>query len=384
MKNSIVKSIIVLGSICLIVALLLSSVNLFTESKIKSAEETAANEAFLEVLPNADFEKVEGDFPESVMEVRRDKNGGGYAFKLTATSSYSNSPLQFIVAIGTDGKIVKISFVNYAETKGSAKDFENLLQGADSSSADILSGVTYSSNAIKTAINDAYTVLADIDENAEKPIDFTALYSKIMPDGSNFSSVALPENADPIFTAAYTPQNSIGYIVAADSGEKSFLIAINSFGKAYAVCDFEGNDLTKAGKFSDIKEKAESLFAPIYKEQRQKDRIAVLVKAEFGEDCAFNIQSLYIDVESSALTGTYRVGIQNNYIHYGFAMSFGGEKGKVDCFGLTDEDGNVKELTFTSLTDGKTQEEFKNLYGDAVNKLLNDNLKLAKEVTDNE
>ena len=50
MKNIAVKSIIVLSAICLIVALLLSSINLITAPMIEAAEEKAANEAFLEVL----------------------------------------------------------------------------------------------------------------------------------------------------------------------------------------------------------------------------------------------------------------------------------------------------------------------------------------------
>ena len=75
MKNDAIKSIVVLGSICLIVAVLLSSVNILTEPIIKKAEAKKENAAYIEVLPNAtEFEDVElgDDVPESVKAMKKD------------------------------------------------------------------------------------------------------------------------------------------------------------------------------------------------------------------------------------------------------------------------------------------------------------------------
>ena len=50
---------VVLGAICLVVALLLSVVNMFTGPVIEAAQNAAANEALLEVLPDGkNFEEI--------------------------------------------------------------------------------------------------------------------------------------------------------------------------------------------------------------------------------------------------------------------------------------------------------------------------------------
>ena len=73
MKKDYLKSIVVLVSICLIVALLLSGINSITAPIIEKQAASAADAAYLEVLPNATtFENVTGDFPESVLEMKTD------------------------------------------------------------------------------------------------------------------------------------------------------------------------------------------------------------------------------------------------------------------------------------------------------------------------
>ena len=51
MKKTNIMPTVVLGSICLVVALLLSFVNMVTGPIIKAAQDSAANAALLEVLP---------------------------------------------------------------------------------------------------------------------------------------------------------------------------------------------------------------------------------------------------------------------------------------------------------------------------------------------
>ena len=108
MKNDNAKSIVVLGSICLVVAILLSVVNHITAPIIEEAAGAAASESLKVVLPDATgFEEVE--LPEGTAEtvtgIHKDQGGSGYAVTLVTSSSYSQSPMTFTVGFGTDGKI---------------------------------------------------------------------------------------------------------------------------------------------------------------------------------------------------------------------------------------------------------------------------------------
>ena len=186
MKNF--KSIIVLTAISLVVALALSVVNMFTAPIIEESANAAANGAYLVVLPDAtNFSDVEGEFPPSVLEMKKDEGGTGFAFKLTATSSYSQSPLEMILGINNEGKITKLVITNYAETKGSAAEFEAFFEGKDAAVTDVIAGVTYSTNAIKTAIKEAYDAFyqfADIEKSDEQKL--MDLYATVLPGGTGY------------------------------------------------------------------------------------------------------------------------------------------------------------------------------------------------------
>ncbi len=107
MKNKIMPSI-VLGSICLVVALLLSVVNMFTAPIIEAAEQAKVQAALEVVLP--DCGKVEavldgyadGTFAEEVNEIYSAENGG-YVFQMTV-KGYATG-MVVLVGIGSDGKI---------------------------------------------------------------------------------------------------------------------------------------------------------------------------------------------------------------------------------------------------------------------------------------
>lgn len=366
MKNDAVKSIVVLGSICLVVALLLSSVNLITAPLIKQAEETSANEAFYVVLPDAsEFETVElgSDVPPSVLELRRDKGGSGYAFKLNVTGTYSGKDMTLVVGIGPDGKITKLSFVEYFDSRGSADDFNNVFSGKDNT-ADGITGATITSNAIKAALSDAYTVLSEystIEQSDEQKL--TALYEKLMPSAANpvfkkytFTPIELPAGTDAAITGAYAPSNAIGYVITAKVNDVSVAIAVNAFGTAYKVIDLDGNELTNDAAYADIKSKAEAVLEPVYKANENVDnrRIKNAVKAEFGEDVSNSItlNAYKLSTVSSTVTAAYSLEI-NGKTHYAFTANAVGYGGTVKVLYIMDADGKIVLYKTTSQSESK-------------------------------
>lgn len=115
MKKSNFLPTVVLGCICLIVALLLSLVNSITGPIIEAAQNAAANEALLEVLPEGkNFEEMTLDdkYPASItMGYRAD---GGYVFQATVTGKSSGLVIMF--GINTEGKIVGTKVIAEQET----------------------------------------------------------------------------------------------------------------------------------------------------------------------------------------------------------------------------------------------------------------------------
>ncbi len=160
---------IVLGAICLVVALLLSVVNMFTGPVIEAAQNAAANEALLEVLPDGkNFEEIEIDdkYPKVInMGYKAD---GGFVFRASVTGK--SSGLVIMCGISADGKIVGTKVIAEQETDSYDANVFPFVEGLngkykDMSGADfepyLVSGATLTSRtygeAVKAAL-DAYII----------------------------------------------------------------------------------------------------------------------------------------------------------------------------------------------------------------------------------
>ena len=352
MKNEALKSIVVLGSICLVVALLLSSVNLLTAPIIKGAESNKEQGAFLEVLPNAtELENVElKDKPASVIELKKDKGGSGYAFKLNLTGTYTGKDMTLIVGIGPDGKIIKMSFVEYTDSKGSADAFNAAFAGGDNTSAGI-SGATVTSTAIKNALSDAYALLAEhgsVEQSDEQKLSL--LYDKLMPQAKNPSSGASKFEAvnaaefdglNPAVTAIFAPSTKVGYILLVKNGDSNVAVALNAFGKAYKVMDLEGNELTSG--VDEAVSAAESM-PPLYlsKKSTFERRIKAAFKSAFSEDVANALTYEAIRLENISSTVETAVKVTSgSKEYYAFFATATGFHGNVQVLYVTDKDGNI-------------------------------------------
>lgn len=362
MKNIAVKSIIVLSAICLIVALLLSSINLITAPMIKAAEEKAASEAFLEVLPDAtELETVAlgSDVPSSVLEMRKDKGGSGYAFKLLLTNTYSGKNMTLIVGIGNDGKIIKMSFVEYSDSRGSAADFDAAFKGKDNT-ADGISGATVTTNSIKGALNDAYTVLAKystVEQSDEQKL--APLCEAMMPAAKNsangavkFSKVDISQfdGLNPAVSAVYAPSTEIGYIVLVKTESGSVAVALNAFGKAYKVCDLEGKEIESAEAVA-----AAEGMPPIYLARKavNERRIKSAFKKALGEESVADISFSALPLSlSGSVTAAYRVN-SGNTEYFAFIAHANGYHGTVKVLYVVDSDGNIVIYKTTSQSESK-------------------------------
>ncbi len=160
--------ILVLGGICLVVALLLSLTHKTTEPIIKEQERVAADRARAEVMTmgdtvNADiaFEKVTlSSKLEGIENVYRCELG----YAILATSKGFGGTIYVMVGIDNDGKIIKVKLTKHNETPGLGSkvgltDFTSRFyekSATEAESADTISGATISSKAFKKAVANAF------------------------------------------------------------------------------------------------------------------------------------------------------------------------------------------------------------------------------------
>ena len=163
MKMNKIMPTLVLGSICLIVALLLSFVNMITAPIIQESQNAAANASLLEVLPSGNnFEEftIDETYPPAITKGYR--ADGGFVFQATVTGK--SSGLIIMCGIDSDGKIVGTKVIADQETDGYDANVFPFVEGTngkytgmslDSFEPYLVSGATLTSSAYGEAMKAA-------------------------------------------------------------------------------------------------------------------------------------------------------------------------------------------------------------------------------------
>ena len=163
MKRENLMPSAVLGCICLVVALLLSGVNMITAPEIAKRQEALANAALVEVLPGgSNFKEITltEDYPAVV--TKGYTADGGYVFEMTV-AGYKPG-LVIMCGIDSEGKIVGVKHLQSSETYGLEAELNGVYIGdtLDSVELIIATGATKKSNtsqayydAVKAALQAA-------------------------------------------------------------------------------------------------------------------------------------------------------------------------------------------------------------------------------------
>jgi Na+-translocating ferredoxin:NAD+ oxidoreductase RnfG subunit len=166
MKNDAIKAIVVLTLISLIIMSLLSGINLLTKDRIAQNEYEKMMKSLDGLIPEVvreDYEQITdlAGYPKSIQNVFVDKNGRGVAIIFAVKSQYSSGDMKYSVGFDNEGKIISVKQLSYMESKSFGKYYEGfvgLLQD-DAAGVEVFGGVTYSSNAFKSGLNDAFIAL---------------------------------------------------------------------------------------------------------------------------------------------------------------------------------------------------------------------------------
>lgn len=141
---------IVLCSICLMAALLLSVINIFTAPEILDNQQEKTNSTFTEILPGATGKEaltINESYPEAVVEGYKFDNG--FVFKMSV-SGYKDG-LIIMCGIDLDGKITGVKHIQTNETYGMEAELNKAYVGDTAESLELIlaTGATKNSKSSK-------------------------------------------------------------------------------------------------------------------------------------------------------------------------------------------------------------------------------------------
>ena len=161
------KPVLVLGAICLVVALLLAGVNMLTSEKIRTDKEAAITKSLEQVMPGIDQEDVTEEYDltgTTVTAVYRDKGGKGHVVTLSSAKGYTGNAILLTIGIDNEGRVTGATITSNPESKGvdQTNAFFESFGGKNPQEifdAELVAGVTYSSTAVRNAALDAFKIL---------------------------------------------------------------------------------------------------------------------------------------------------------------------------------------------------------------------------------
>ena len=246
MKQNI-KPTIVLGTICLAVALLLSAINMVTSPIIEAQRNAAANEALLVVLPDGEgFEELDISalaLPDAVVKAWKETTGKGYVFQMSVAGYQPG--LVIMCGVDAEGKITGSKYLESNETYGLEAKLDQAYNGKTIENAELIIAAGASNNS---ATSKAYyeavkaALQANVIVSGGKLDDSIVLEEMILKLAPGFVSTEKVDASGNI-TKAYKAKTDAGFAYIVKSGDASVLALVNATG-ACKVYDAEGNDVT--------------------------------------------------------------------------------------------------------------------------------------------
>ena len=325
---------IVLGTILVVVALLLSVVNMVTGPIIEAQRNAAANEALLIVYPDGEsFEELDVatlGLPETVTAAYKEKSGG-YVFRVTATGYKPG--LMVMVGIDAEGKVVGTKCLETQDTFGKEPEIDGQYNGQ--SLADftpyMISGATLTSNGYRDAVNTALQAFVLASGGKLDPsIVLEGMIAELAPGLVNPAAVDAGGNIKKALKAS----NDAGFAYIMADGDGTFLVLVNATGGC-AVYDEEKNDVTAA--HATIVAEAQA-HAKANGKSYDQDLAKKLAKMMEG---AADITPMTVDTFGTVVSAASFTAEGNTYYAY-MARPYGFDQ--MDVYFILDENGAIAKM----------------------------------------
>ena len=175
MKNNVLRTALSLLLLLVLMAGLVYGANSFSAPIVAENERLAAEAAaeaekallgdsvmlYDRADPDGSTLEVSSD---TVQSVYRDESKQTYLLRLASYQGYTkDQPIEMTLVIDFEGKIVSLAVDSSGETRELGEDFLPGFTGQDStlSGVELVGGVTFSSSAIRGAVNDGFNALIE-------------------------------------------------------------------------------------------------------------------------------------------------------------------------------------------------------------------------------
>lgn len=354
MKNTLMRSALCLLLLLALMAGLVYGANgvaapIVAENERLAAEAAAAAEKALlgdsvmlydRADPAASALTVTAD---TVQSVYRDESKQSYLLRLSTFEGYTKDvPIELTLVVDFEGKIVSLAVESSGETKELSEDFLPSFAGQDSTLAgvELVAGVTFSSSAIRNAVNDGFNALIEngLFAAAEKSDEqlLRELLAVVYPGLVNKAGVVQGEELAGAgsVTSGYKAANGSGFAWFV-GGEKELLAVSTTLG-GVKLYDAAGEDVTASADAALLDEirslseaNAEDFSAETEKNlAKMLEEGAALTAAEIPGLC-------------STVVGAYTVETAEGTLYAFAAHPYGYSNEPMELYYVLDESGAI-------------------------------------------
>ena len=354
MKNTLIRSALCLLLLLALMAGLVYGANgvaapIVAENERLAAEAAAAAEKALlgdsvmlydRADPAASTLTVTAD---TVQSVYRDESKQSYLLRLSTFEGYTKDvPIELTLVVDFEGKIVSLAVESSGETKELSEDFLPSFAGQDSTLAgvELVAGVTFSSSAIRNAVNDGFNALIEngLFAAAEKSDEqlLRELLAVVYPGLVNKAGVVQGEELAGAgsVTSGYKAANGSGFAWFV-GGEKELLAVSTTLG-GVTLYDAAGEDVTASADAALLDEirslseaNAEDFSAETEKNlAKMLEEGAALTAAEIPGLC-------------STVVGAYTVETAEGTLYAFAAHPYGYSNEPMELYYVLDESGAI-------------------------------------------
>lgn len=261
-KKELFKGLIIMVAIVLVFSGAMYGLNFYTAPLIEENNAGAALAPLKAVMPDANgFELLYDssntststlkDVAEDVIVIYKETSNKGYVLRVKATSQYSKEPMEITIGVTADGKVCGIKCDVYTESKPLLENYLSSYIGKDSalSGVEVTGGVTYSSTAIKNAVENGLTTLISNNLISEGVKSDEQILTEFIPSvhlglANNGALKCDTVDGSGNILVAYKGKNDSGFAYIMAKGESKLLAVTNNLGGC-KVYDVEGNDVTQ-------------------------------------------------------------------------------------------------------------------------------------------
>ena len=354
MKNTLMRSALCLLLLLALMAGLVYGANgvaapIVAENERLAAEAAAAAEKALlgdsvmlydRADPAASTLTVTAD---TVQSVYRDESKQSYLLRLSTFEGYTKDvPIELTLVVDFEGKIVSLAVESSGETKELSEDLLPSFAGQDSTLAgvELVAGVTFSSSAIRNAVNDGFNALIEngLFAAAEKSDEqlLRELLAVVYPGLVNKAGVVQGEELAGAgsVTSGYKAANGSGFAWFV-GGEKELLAVSTTLG-GVTLYDAAGEDVTASADAALLDEirslseaNAEDFSAETEKNlAKMLEEGAALTAAEIPGLC-------------STVVGAYTVETAEGTLYAFAAHPYGYSNEPMELYYVLDESGAI-------------------------------------------